>query len=153
MQDVGNRIEIHLQRLQILLQILEGLHVLLHLLVLRVGDEDDAVHAAQHELARGVVNHLAGHGVELELRLEALDRHRLDGQEVEEERAVGRRGERDELALVPLLRLHMLVDLDEVGGFAAERRTVENDLHLQLFGRLVDDGHNYFDWLLNSAAT
>ena len=82
------------------------------------------------------------HGVELELRLEPLDGHRLDGEEVEEQGAVRAGGERDELALVPFGGLHVFVDLDEVGGFAAERRTVVNDLHLQLFGRLIYDGHN-----------
>ena len=59
----------------------------------------DAVHALQDQLAAGVVEDLAGHGVEVEAGLEAAHRAELEGQEVEEERAVGLGGEGDELAL------------------------------------------------------
>ncbi|MEI9865287.1 MAG: hypothetical protein WDN00_12200 [Limisphaerales bacterium] len=97
---------------------------------MRVGDEDNAIHATQNELAGRVVNHLARHRVQLELRLEALDRHRLDRQKVEKQRAVGTRRERDELALVARVCLHVVVDLYEVGRLAAHRGAVIDDLDL-----------------------
>jgi hypothetical protein len=34
------------------------------------------------------------------------------------------------------------VDLDDVGGFSAERRTIIDDLDVQFLGCLIDDGHN-----------
>ncbi len=44
---------------------------------LRVGDEDHAVGAAQHQLAGGVVVDLAGNGVELESDVHSADRRRF----------------------------------------------------------------------------
>ena len=55
---------------------------------LRVGDEDHAVDALQHELAARVVVALARHGVEVEAGLHALDRAQAQGQEVEVEGAL-----------------------------------------------------------------
>jgi hypothetical protein len=82
----------------------------------------------------------------LKFCFESLDRHRLDGEEIEEQRAVGTGREGNKFALLAFLRLHVLVNLDKVGGFAAERGTVVNDLHLELFSRLIDNGHRtYFD--------
>jgi len=40
--------------------VFEGLEILFHFVVLRIGDEHDAIHAAEHDLAGGVVDHLAG---------------------------------------------------------------------------------------------
>src|SRR6185295_8748831 len=84
---------------------------------------------------------LARHGVKLELGLETLDGHGLDGQKVEEQRAVGTGGQRNELALVALRGLDVLVNLYEVCGLAAHGRTVIYDFDLQFSGSLIDDGH------------
>src|SRR5437762_11029353 len=65
---------------------------------LGVADEDDAVHALQDELAGGVVEDLAGDGVELDPRLEASDDADVEGEEVEKEGPVRLRLERDHLA-------------------------------------------------------
>ena len=51
---------------QVGVQVLQALDVLVELARLAVGHEHDAVGALEHELARGVVVDLAGHGVELE---------------------------------------------------------------------------------------
>ena len=83
----------------------------------------------QDELAGGVVNHLAGHGIELELRLESLDRHRFDGQKVEEQRAVRAGRQRNQFSLF-LRGLNVFVDFDQIGRFAAHRRTVIDDFYL-----------------------
>ena len=86
----------------------------------RVGHEDDAVHAAQHQLAGGVVEDLAGHRVELDADPHAADDADLEGQQVEEERAVGVGLEAHHLAARHRRRL--LVDVQEVRGLAAEAR-------------------------------
>src|SRR5204862_4264837 len=120
-------------------QVFETFNVLLHFFPLRIGDEDDSIDAAQNELAGGVVNHLAGNGVELELGDEAFDHDRIERQKIEKERAVGGGGERDEVA--PVLRINALVNVTEVGCFAAECRTVVNDLELDLAAGVVNDRH------------
>src|SRR5512146_833650 len=73
----------------IVVQVLHRLDVRLHALDLAVGDEHDAVHALQDQLAAGVVVHLPGHGVEMEARLEAADRPQVHREEIEEQGALG----------------------------------------------------------------
>ncbi len=138
--------EVEFQGPEIIFEVGEALDVLRHLVVLRVGDEDDAVHPAQHQLAGGVVNDLAGDGIELELGLEAFDGHGLDGQKVEEQGAVRTGGERNQLAFVASRSLHMIMHLHEIGRLAAHGRPVVDDLDLEFFGCLIDDCHiiNYF---------
>src|SRR5581483_2048080 len=154
LENIGNVREVQLEGLEVFFQVVEALHVLGHFFVLGIGDKHDPIHAAEHKLPRGVVDDLAGDGVKLELGLETFDRHRLDGQEVEEQRAVGTGGERDELAFVAGGGLNVVVDLHEVGGLAAHGGTVVNDLDLQFLGCLVYNGHNsvYFAFRSNSAA-
>src|SRR3712207_9001964 len=52
LQDVGDLREVVAVRLEVLFEVVERLDVGVHALFLRVGDEDDAVHALQDELAR-----------------------------------------------------------------------------------------------------
>jgi hypothetical protein len=141
LQNVGNLADVELQRFQIVREILKRLDVLRHFFILRIGNKNYSVHAAQHQLPRSVVNHLAGNRVKLEFRLEAFDGHRFDRQEVEEQRAVGTRRERHELALVARVGLDVVVDLHEVRRLATHCRAVIDDFYLQLFGSLIDDGH------------
>jgi hypothetical protein len=77
----------------------------------------------------------------LKLGFESLDRHRLDGKKVKEERSIGTGGEADELAFVALCGLHMVVDLHEVGRLTTDGGSVVNDLNLEFLACLVDDGH------------
>src|SRR6185503_2127116 len=107
LDDEGDVGEVLFEGADVLLKVGEAFHVFLHFVVLRISDEHNAVHAAEHQLAGGVVDHLAGHGVKLKLGAKSLDRHRLDWQEVEEERSVGTRRKGDELALVLLQCLHI----------------------------------------------
>ena len=153
MQHIRNFVEVELERSQIVREVLEAFHILRHFIVLGIGDEHDTVHAAQHQLPRGVVNDLAGHGVKLELRLEAPDRHRLDWQKIKEERAVGTRRQRDEPALLAVTGLDVVVNLDEIGRLAAHAGAVIDDLDLQLLGSLVNDGHkfDYFCFLRSNS--
>ena len=91
-------------------------------------------------LARGVVDHLAGHGVELELGLEPLDDDRVQGQKIEEQRPVGRGGQRDEFAFVDVVDL--TVDVGQVRRLTAQRWAVVDELELHFFVCVIDNGHS-----------
>ena len=73
---------------RLVLQVAQRLDVGVQRRHLAVGHEDDPVHALQHQLAGGVVEDLAGHRVELQADLHAADHAHVEGQQVEEERAV-----------------------------------------------------------------
>ena len=111
-------------------EVVERLLVRLGAPVLRVGDEDDAVRAREHELPGRRVVDLAGHGEELEAHRHAADARDADGQEVEVERAVGRRRERHHLPA--MLRFRGRVDVLERGGFTPKPRPVEHELEDEL---------------------
>src|SRR5205814_10264679 len=103
-----------------------ALEVVLELLGLAVGDEDDPVRVLEHRAAGLVVEDLPGNGEELEAGVEAGDRAELDRNEVEEQRAVRLGRETGELADVG--RVHRLVDALEIGGLAGQSGAVEDDL-------------------------
>ena len=107
-------------------QIGEAFEVRIEHGTLRVSNKDDAVSALQHQFARGVIEHLTRHRVEMEPHLVVLDRTKLNRKEVEEERPVGFRGKRDELAA--LRRRDAVIDHVDVRGLAAEARPVIHDL-------------------------
>ena len=102
-------------------------------------DEHHAVDALQDQLAAGVVEHLAGHGVEVEARLEAADLAERQRQEVEEQRALGLGRERDHLAL--RLGVGLVVDVLQVGRLPAQAGPVVDDLAVDLARRVVDEAH------------
>src|SRR5215469_11895430 len=104
----------------------------------------------QDELARHVVVDLPRNRVELELGGETAHGGGRDGQEVEEERAVVTRGERDH---VPLARLRQaLVDVLEVRGFSRHSGAVVHDLEVDDLLRVVDDRHGFPQASLSRAA-
>src|SRR5438445_332974 len=113
--------------------------LILHALDLAVADEHDSVHAFEDQLAARVVIHLARHGVEVKPRLEPADRAEIDGEEVEEQRALGFGGERDHLA--PGVGGDLAVDVLQVGRLAAQAGTVVDELAVDLAGRVVDHRH------------
>jgi hypothetical protein len=120
-------------------EVVEALDVGVVTRALTVGDEDDAVHPAQDELARGVVVHLSGHRVEVKAGLETLHGAQLEGQEVEEEGAVHLRGQRDELALGG--GIDLVVDVLDVSRLAAKTGAVVDDFAVDFAGRIVDERH------------
>ena len=140
LQDQRDFVEVEADLGEVLAQVLEALDVRVEHRLLRVGDEDDAVDALEHELAGGVVEDLAGDGVELQAGLESADDADVDRQEVEEERAVGLRLEADHLAAA--LRRGLGVDVVEIGGLPAEARTVVNDLRGHLHRRVIEEDHS-----------
>ena len=139
LEHVGDGADVEAVLAQVGGQVRDGLDVGFHAGPLAVCHEDDAVAAPQDELAAGVVEDLAGHGVEVEPHLEALDGAHVEGQEVEEQRAVGLGGEAHQLAA--LLGVGLLVDPLDVRGLAAEARTVVDDLAVDLARGVVDEGH------------
>src|SRR5207237_10499567 len=102
---------------QVVFQIQQRLDIGIDGSVLTVSDEDDTVSALEHELPRRVVVDLTGHGVELQLRSHTADFSDVEGEEVEEERAIGLRGQREHLAL--RIRGKGIVNKLQIGGFAA----------------------------------
>ena len=124
---------------QVVPQVEIGLHVLVEARDLRIGHEDDAVDALQHELAAGVVVALAGHRVQVEARLHALDGAQREGQEVEVERALFLGRDAHELAAG--FGVDLAVDVLQVGGLAAEPAAVVDDLVVDLAGGEVDQRH------------
>ena len=106
---------------------------------LRVGDEHDAVDALEHELARRVVEDLAGNRVELDAGLESADHPDVEGQQVEEERPVRLGLERNHLAARTGRR--PAVDVVEVGGLSAQTGAVVHDLGRHLHRGVVEENH------------
>ena len=135
----GHVLERQAQLREVLLQVAQARLVRLQHLRLAVRHEDDAVGALQHELAGGVVEHLARHGVELQLGPEAPDHPHVHGQQIEEQGAVRVRVEGDHLA--PGLEGRLPMDRAEVGGLPAEAGPVVDDLDRHLMGGVVEEHH------------
>jgi hypothetical protein len=102
-------------------------------------DEHHAVDALQDQLAAGVVEDLARHRVQVEAGLEAADLAERQRQEVEEQRALGLRGEGDHLPF--RLGVGLVVDVLQVGRLPAQTRPVVDDLAVDLARRVVDEAH------------
>ena len=111
---------------QVLLEIGERLDIVRHLFPVGIDHENDAIDALEHQLPRRVVDRLAGNGVELETGGEAGQRLGVERKKVEEERAVGIGGQRDQFALLGVGDL--LVQRDQIGGLAAQGRALINNL-------------------------
>ena len=140
--DVRDRLQVVALLFEVLVEVGQRLDVRFHARVLRVGDEHHAVDAFQDQLARGVVEDLAGNGVEVKARLEAAHGAEVEREEVEEERAVGFRGEGDQLSL--RLRIGLVVDPLQVGRLAAQTGTVIDDLAVDLPRGVVDERHEAY---------
>src|SRR5206468_3135783 len=95
--------------------------------------------ATQDELAASVIKNLARNGVEVETRLESAHRADIKRQEIKKQRALGLGGERDHLAA--LAGRGFIVDVLQVGGFAAQARAVIHDFAVDFAGGKVDEAH------------
>ena len=121
---------------QIRLQVFEAVDIRIAHRVLRIGHKHDAVGAAQHEFARGVVEHLTGDGVELHAHFLSGDRAELHRHEVEEERAIRLRRHRNHLPFVVEFRIR--VDLLEIRRLPAQTGAVVDEFHRHFVDRFVD---------------
>src|SRR5207245_11806859 len=141
LQEVGDFVEVVAVLFQVGHQIVQRFGIGVHAFLLRVGHEDDAVHATQDEFAAGVIKNLAGDGIEVNTRLETTHRTEVEGKEVKKQGPLGLGGERDHLAL--LLLGGLLVDMLQVGGFAAKARAVIHNLAINLAGCEVDIDNDF----------
>src|SRR5436190_22252581 len=71
LKHVRNIRKVELGAFQVFLEIGEALHVLLHFVQWRIGHKNNSIHAAQNELAGGVINDLARDGIKLEFGFES----------------------------------------------------------------------------------
>ena len=139
LQSVRKGLEIETVLFEVVLQIANRLDVGLHTLFLAVGHEDHTVRSLQDELATGVVEHLTRNGVEVKSGGEPADGSEIEGQEIEEEGAVGLGGEGNHLAL--RIRRRLAVDVLQVGGLTAQPGTVVHDLTVDFLGGVIDESH------------
>jgi hypothetical protein len=137
LQNIRNLVEVVAVLFQVRHQIVERFDVGVLALLLRIGDEDDAIDAAQNQFAAGVVENLSRDGIEVNAGLEAAHGAEIERKEVEEQRTLGFRGQRDHLPL--LLVRGFLVDHLQIRGLAAESGTVVHDLAIDLAGCEVDE--------------
>ena len=98
LQKVRHALERQALLAQIVAQVLKALDVGFAPRPLRIGDEDDAVGAGEHQLARRVVVHLTRHRVELHAHGVAAQLGQLHRQKVEIERAIDAGRQRHQLS-------------------------------------------------------
>src|SRR6185503_376593 len=139
LDDVGKLVEQISLLAQVGTEVLEAFEVGFDAADLRIGDEDDVVHAFQDELAARVVKDLAGNGVEVKAGFEAFDFAERERKKVEEERALRLGGKGDHLAFG--VGIGAFVDVLEVGRFAAEAGAVIDDFAVNPPGHVVDKAH------------
>ena len=132
LQDVRNLLEVVAVFLKVGHEIVHGLEIGVHALFLRVSDEDDAINAAQNELAAGIVKNLSRNGVEVHAGFEAAHGAEIEGKEIEEQGSLSLSGERDHLAF--LLLGGLLIDVLQVGGLATKPGAVIHDFAVNLAG-------------------
>ena len=134
--------------LEIVVQIVERLHVGVHALFLGIRHEHHAIHAAQDQLAAGVIEHLPGNRIKMKARLEAAHRPQIQRQKIEKQGAVGLRRQRDHLAFGFVVGLveHVL----QIGGLAAKAGAVIHDLAIDFAGGEIYEAHNLELWSLSA---
>jgi hypothetical protein len=124
---------------QVFLQVLNGLEVGIHSFFLRIRDEHDPVHAAQNQLAAGIIEDLAGNGIKVETRLEAANAADVDREEIEEKGPVSFGREGDHLAA--RLAQRLIKNPLQIGRLASQSGAVIDDFAVDFPGREVDETH------------
>src|SRR5437660_2852165 len=137
LQDVGDLVEVVAVFFQVGHQVVERFNVGVHALLLGIGDEHDAVHPAQDQLAAGVVKDLSWNRVEVNARLEAPHRTQIQRQEIEKQGSISLDGERDHLPL--LLFGCFLEDELQIRRLTAQPGAVVDDLAVDLACCEVDE--------------
>jgi hypothetical protein len=84
----------------------------------------------QHQLARGVIEHLTRHGIEMESGLESANLAQRKRKEVKEKSALCLGSQGDHLSLA--VRVRFFVNILEVSRLAAETRAVKDDFAIDL---------------------
>ena len=128
LEDEGHRRRVQVVGEQVLRHLPVALDVLLPAVEGGVRDEHERVGALQHQPAGGRVHGLAGNGEDLQAQVEAAEAGRLEGEQVEEDRAVLGGVDRDQLPAA--LRVGAAVQDLQVGGLPPDRRAVVDQLDL-----------------------
>ena len=139
LEDEGDGVDGAAVEAEIGLEVLHGLEVVALAIELGIGDKNDAIGLMQDELHGGVVDDLAGDGVEVETDFVAGDGGGFEGEKVEEEGAVAVGGKGDEVAATGGVEAG--VDAAEVGGFAAERGAAIDDFETDRLFFWLDGRH------------
>ena len=134
----------HLRRVEVVGEEVLGhlpvaLEVLLPPVQRGVDDEDEGVGALEDQAPRRGVHRLAGDREDLETQVEAPEAGGLQGQQVEQDRAVLGGVDRDHLAPAPTVGA--LVENLEIGGLPAQRRAVVDHLDLDRAVPMVELDH------------
>lgn len=112
-------------------QIVEGFAVVRVLVALGVGDEYRTLGAEQHGFAGAVVGHLSRHSEQLEFDKQFRWCAKSDGYQIEKRGAVVARFQCHEVTAQ--FRTDLLVQLSQIGRFAAQRRPVANQFKRDWF--------------------
>ena len=137
LQHVRNLVEVVPVLSEIRHQVLEGLDVRVHALLLRVGHEHDPIHAAQNQFAAGIVENLSWNGVKVNASLESAHRPKIQREKIEEQRTLSLSGQRDHFALLLVRRL--LINHLQIRRLAAEPGAIVHDLAIDFPGCEVDE--------------
>jgi hypothetical protein len=73
LQHVRNLVEVVTVLLQVRHEVVEGLGVGVHPLLLGIGNENDSIHAAKDQLAAGIIEDLSGDSVEVNAGFESAN--------------------------------------------------------------------------------
>ena len=139
-----HRRRVEVVREEVLRHLAVALDVLLPAVERGVGHEHERVGALQHQPARGRVHGLPRHREDLQPQVEAAEARGPQRQQVEEDRAVLRRVDRDQLPAA--LGLGGAVQDLQVGGLPADRRAVVDQLDLDRAVAVIQLDHGGPAW-------
>lgn len=122
-----------------LLEILEGLEVVLKAGLVAVGHEDKAVNPVEHHLAGGAIIGLAGNTIDEELGLKPGDIVEINGEVVEEKGAIALGVDGGEVG--PVFVWNQGMDVFDVGGLAPKAGADINDFTVNFPCSIIDDWH------------
>lgn len=108
------------------LQIAQAFNIGIEALLLRIGHEDNPIDPLQDKPAAGIVVDLARHGIKMKADFKSVDQAQLQRQEIEEQCPLRVGGKRHHLSLIG--GMDFLIDVIQIGGLAAQTRTVIHNL-------------------------
>jgi len=116
LKDEGDLLDVQAVRIEVVIQIRQRIHIVLHLGFAGIRHEDHTIGPAQHHPAAGVVLHLARHGIDLEMDGIAIDVTEVDREQIEEEGPILLGIDGEHLAAL-LVRAHGVQGL-QIGGLS-----------------------------------
>jgi hypothetical protein len=139
LENVGDGIEIQVVLFQVFLKVFHCFEIRIQPLFLGVGYENDPIGTFEDELAAGLIEDLSRNGIKVKARFEAAHGSQIQRKKIEEERAVGLRGQRHHFALLVLPSV--VVNPLEVRGFSAQTWTVVDEFAVNFARRKINERH------------